>query len=86
MNWDTWVRQIDCLYRGRPRQRHMGREELAVWVGLLALLPLGLLLLVRAAYASKWASGRHGSLARQAAQPTSLQARFCHKSGHYAAR
>ncbi len=44
----------------------LGREEPAVWVGLLALLPLILLMLTglqlfAAPYAAKWRSGKRGT-------------------------
>ena len=70
MNWNTWVRQIhrwlsiafavtvivNIVALGQEKQP-------AVWVGLLALLPLALLLftglyLFVLPYATKWRSGR----------------------------
>ena len=54
---------VDRLYGGRYRQRRRpGAGEQAVWVGLLALLPLVLLLLTGLylfvlPYAAKWRSG-----------------------------
>ena len=70
MNWNTWIRQthrwvsiaftvaviVNIVALGT-------QEEPAVWVGLLALLPLALLLftglyLFVLPYATKWRSGR----------------------------
>jgi len=70
LNWNTWVRQIhrwlsiafavtvivNIVALGQEKQP-------AVWVGLLALLPLALLLftglyLFVLPYAAKWRSGR----------------------------
>jgi len=51
---------IDHLYAGRHRQsRRHGAGEIALWVGLLTLLPLALLMLTGLymfvlPYAAKW--------------------------------
>jgi hypothetical protein len=68
-NWNTWVRQIHRWLSIAFTVAviinivALGRGEPAVWVGLLALLPLALLLLTGLylfvlPYATKWRSGR----------------------------
>ena len=67
MNWNKWVRQIHrwlslaFTIAVVVNIVALGREEPAVWVGLLALLPLALLLftglyLFVLPYATKWRS------------------------------
>ena len=69
MNWNKWVRQIHrwlsiaFTVAVIVNFVALGRGEPAVWVGLLALLPLALLLLTGLylfvlPYATKWRSGR----------------------------
>jgi hypothetical protein len=69
MNWNKWVRQthrwlsIAFTVAVIVNIVALGRKEPAVWVGLLALLPLALLLftglyLFVLPYATKWRSGR----------------------------
>lgn len=69
MNWNKWVRQthrwlaIAFTVAVIVNIVALGQEKPAVWVGLLALLPLGLLLftglyLFVLPYAAKWRSGR----------------------------
>lgn len=69
MNWNKWIRQthrwlsIAFTVAVIVNIVAMGQEEPAVWVGLLALLPLALLLftglyLFVLPYAAKWSSGR----------------------------
>jgi heme A synthase len=70
LNWNTWVRQIHrwlsiaFTLAVIVNLVAMAREEPAVWVGLLALLPLAVLLLTglylfALPYANTWRSGRH---------------------------
>ncbi len=74
MNWNTWFRQthrwlsvvFTVLVIGNIIVNivPLGPEALALWVGLLTLLPLFLLLLTGLylfvlPYAAKWRSGRH---------------------------
>ena len=69
MNWNTWVRQIHRWLSIAFTVAviinivALGQKEPAVWVGLLALLPLALLLLTGLylfvlPYAAKWRSAR----------------------------
>jgi hypothetical protein len=69
LNWNSWVRQIHrwlSIAFAVPVIVNivaLGQEKPAVWVGLLALLPLALLLptglyLFVLPYATKWRSGR----------------------------
>ena len=69
LNWHKWVRQIHrCLSIAFTMAvivniAVLGREQPPVWVGLLALLPLVLLLLTGLylfvlPYVTKWSSGR----------------------------
>ncbi|MBN1206257.1 MAG: hypothetical protein JXB05_15175 [Myxococcaceae bacterium] len=69
MNWNKWVRQthrwlsIAFTVAVIVNIVALGKEERAVWVGLLALLPLALLLftglyLFVLPYATQWRSGR----------------------------
>ena len=69
MNWNTWVRQIhrwlSIAFTVAVIINIVAllQEKQAVWVGLLALLPLALLLftglyLFVLPYATKWRSGR----------------------------
>jgi L-asparagine transporter-like permease len=69
LNWNTWVRQfhrwlsIAFTVAVIANIVALVQKEQAVWVGLLALLPLALLLftglyLFALPYASKWRSGR----------------------------
>jgi hypothetical protein len=69
LTWSKWVRQIHrwlsiaFTVAVIANIVALGREELAVWVGLLALLPLALLLLTGLymfvlPYATKWRSER----------------------------
>ncbi len=69
MNWNNGVRQIHrwlsiaFTVAVIANIVALGQEEPAVWVGLLALLPLALLLLTGLylfvlPYAAKWRSGR----------------------------
>ena len=68
MNWNTWVRQVHrwlsiaFTVAVIVNLVAMGGSEPAVWVGLLALLPLVLLLftglyLFVLPYGAKWRSG-----------------------------
>ena len=68
MNWNNVIRQIHrwlsiaFTVAVIANILALGREELAVWVGLLALLPLALLLftglyLFVLPYATRWRSG-----------------------------
>jgi heme A synthase len=68
LNWNNWVRQIHrwlsiaFTVAVIVNIVALVREEQAVWVGLLALLPLALLLftglyLFVLPYAAKWRSG-----------------------------
>jgi hypothetical protein len=68
LNWNNWVRQIhrwlSIAFTVAVTVNIVAliREEQAVWVGLLALLPLALLLftglyLFVLPYAAKWRSG-----------------------------
>ena len=67
MNWNTWIRQIHrwlsiaFTVAVIVNIVVLGQEKPAVWVGLLALLPLALLLftglyLFVLPYATKWRS------------------------------
>ena len=69
MNWNRWARQthrwlsIAFTVAVIVNIVALRQEESAVWVGLLALLPLALLLftglyLFMLPYATKWRSGR----------------------------
>ena len=69
MNWNTWIRQthrwLSIAFTVAVILNFvvMGRGQLAVWVGALTLLPLGLLLLTGLCmfvlpYAAKWRSVR----------------------------
>ena len=69
MIWDKWIRQthrwlsIAFTVAVIVNIVAMGKEEPAVWVGLLALLPLALLLfsglyLFVLPYATRWRSAR----------------------------
>ena len=69
MNWNTWIRQIHrwlsiaFTVAVTVNIVALVREEQAVWVGLLALLPLALLLftglyLFMLPYAAKWRTER----------------------------
>ena len=69
MNWNKWVRQthrwlsIAFTVAAIVNIVALGQEGPAVWVGLLALLPLALLLftglyLFALPYATKWRSAR----------------------------
>ena len=69
MNWNKWVRQIHrwlsiaFTVAVIVNIVALGQGEPAVWVGLLALLPLALLLLTGLylfglPYAARWRSGR----------------------------
>ena len=69
MNWNIWIRQthrwlsIAFTVAVIVNIVALVRKEQAVWVGLLALLPLALLLLTGLylfvlPYATKWRSGR----------------------------
>jgi hypothetical protein len=69
LNWNKWVRQthrwlsITFTVAVIVNIVAVGRREYTVWVGLLALLPLALLLftglyLFVLPYATKWRSGQ----------------------------
>jgi hypothetical protein len=69
LDWNRWVRQthrwlsIAFTVAVVVNIAALGQEEPAVWVGLLALLPLALLLftglyLFALPYATKWRSAR----------------------------
>jgi hypothetical protein len=69
LNWNKWVRQthrwlsIAFTVAAIVNIVALGKEGPAVWVGLLALLPLALLLftglyLFALPYATKWRSAR----------------------------
>jgi hypothetical protein len=69
MNWNTWVRQVHRWLAVAFTLAvivnivALVREEQAVWIGLMALLPLVLLMLTGLymfvlPYAAKWRSGR----------------------------
>jgi hypothetical protein len=69
LNWNKWVRQshrwlsIAFTVAVIVNIVALGQDEPAVWVGLLALLPLALLLLTGLymfvlPYAAKWRNGR----------------------------
>ncbi|HVG58953.1 MAG TPA: hypothetical protein VNA24_10380 [Hyalangium sp.] len=69
MNWNKWIRQIHrwlsiaFTVAVIVNIAAMGKEQPAVWVGLLALFPLIVLLftglyLFVLPYAAKWRSGR----------------------------
>jgi hypothetical protein len=69
LNWNTWVRQIHrwlaiaFTVAVIVNVIALGQEAPALWVGLLALLPLALLLLTGLylfvlPHATKWGSGR----------------------------
>jgi hypothetical protein len=68
MSWNSWVRQVHrwlsiaFTVAVIVNLIALGRQEPAVWIGLLALLPLVLLLLTGLylfvlPYANKWRSG-----------------------------
>ena len=68
MNWNGWVRQVHrwlsiaFTVAVIVNIVALGRQEFAVWIGLLALLPLVFLLLTGLylfvlPYANKWRSG-----------------------------
>lgn len=68
MNWNSWIRQVHRWLSIAFTLAVIGnviamvRQEQAVWIGLLALLPLILLLLTglymfALPYAAKWRSG-----------------------------
>jgi heme A synthase len=70
LNWNKWVRQthrwlsIAFTVAVIVNIVAVGKGRYTVWVGLLALLPLALLLftglyLFVLPYATKWGSGRH---------------------------
>jgi hypothetical protein len=70
LNWNKWVRQthrwlsIAFTVAVIVNLVAVGKGKYTVWVGLLALLPLALLLftglyLFVLPYATKWGSGRH---------------------------
>ncbi len=72
MNWNTWVRQIhrwlSIAFTAAVIVNvvAMAQKEPALWVGLLALLPLVFLLLTglylfALPYAAKWRSRAHTS-------------------------
>ena len=74
MNWNHWIRQlhrwlsIAFTLAVIVNIAAMGKETPAVWVGLLALLPLIVLLftglyLFVLPYAARWRSGRRTDLA-----------------------
>ena len=69
MNWNKWLRQVhrwlSIVFTAAVIANivALAREEQAVWVGFLALLPLALLLLTGLylfvlPYAAKWRSRR----------------------------
>jgi len=69
LNWSTWVRQVHRWLAGAFTVAVIAnivalmQKEQAVWVGLLALLPLALLLLTGLylfvlPHALKWRGGR----------------------------
>lgn len=65
LNWNNWIRQIHrwLSVAFTVNVIAMGRGEPAVWVGLVALLPLVLLLLTGLylfvlPYATRWRSSR----------------------------
>ena len=69
MNWNTWIRQIHrwlslaFTVAVIVNIVALGQEKPAVWVGLLALLPLAVLLptglyLFVLPYATQWRSGQ----------------------------
>lgn len=69
MNWHNWARQthrwlsIAFTVAVIANLATLGREQPAVWVGLLALFPLALLLvtglyLFALPYSTKWRKGR----------------------------
>jgi hypothetical protein len=71
LNWNEWFRQshrwlsIAFTLAAVVNLVALGREEPAIWVGLLALLPLVLLLLTglylfALPYATRWRNGRGG--------------------------
>jgi hypothetical protein len=68
MNWNGWIRQVHrwlsiaFAVTVIANLVALGQEKSAVWVGLLALLPLALLLLTglylfALPYATKWRRG-----------------------------
>jgi hypothetical protein len=72
LNWNKWVRQVHrwvCIAFTVAVIVNIvayGQGEPAIWVGLLALVPLALLLLTGLylfvlPYADKWRSGRRTS-------------------------
>ena len=77
MNWSKWIRQshrwlsMTFMVAVLANLAVMGHEQIALWVGLLTLLPLFLLLftglyLFVLPYASRWASSRPGTSGEQA--------------------
>ena len=75
MNWNAWIRQIHrwlsiaFTVAVIVNVVALVRQEQAVWVGFLALLPLALLLLsglylFALPYAAKWRDGR-GSVGQE---------------------
>ena len=71
MNWNKWIRQLhrwlSIAFTAAVILNvvALGRGQPPVWVGLLALVPLALLLLTglylfALPYASKWSDGRRG--------------------------
>lgn len=71
MNWNTWIRQfhrwlsIAFTLAVIANLVVMGQEKIAVYVGMLTLLPLALLLVTglymfALPYASKWRGGGRG--------------------------
>ena len=77
MNWNRSVRQIhrwlSIAFTGCVIANFvvLGKEKLALWVGLLTLLPLALLLfsglyLFVLPYATRWRSGGHHEEERRA--------------------
>jgi cellulose synthase/poly-beta-1,6-N-acetylglucosamine synthase-like glycosyltransferase len=68
LNWNSWIRQVHrwlsiaFTVAVIVNLIALGRQESAVWIGLLALLPLVLLLfsglyLFALPYANKWRGG-----------------------------
>jgi high-affinity Fe2+/Pb2+ permease len=71
LNWNHWIRQIHRWLSMAftvaviANIVALGREDRAIWVGVLALVPLALLLLTGLylfvlPHATKWHSGRRG--------------------------
>ena len=76
MNWNHWIRQIHrwpsmafmvaVIINIVANMVASGREDRALWVGALALVPLALLLLTglylfALPHASQWRGGRRGT-------------------------